>query len=404
MENNKTFDFQLFVAESKEALLNPQEYFAKVKLDGGYIEPIIKALIYGAIGGFISQLWLLFHLNVAIGGLFGSSVGFSIGGAILGIFWGAVFGVIGAFIGGVIILIISSICNGNNDYEANFRIVVALMVIYPISAFVAVFSALALWIGTLASLAVSLYSLYMLYFAITLALKGKEQTARTIGYVLAAILAFFMLIGLLLGFGARTVSNYGVSRYEKELNKLEKMAKEFEKSADSYEKDLEKMLEDLESDDDEEVKSDASEVKPERFPSKAAERGTDWFYKGNSVLSETIIDKVVEVTDELKGIDQTKADFVQSIFSKYGYSNADDYGKDFMAIVSSFTALQGLVGLEEIMNSPEAEKKAAEAYGLDQVMINMVKQSVDNSKLTINDIKLAYDNWDELSKLIGQSK
>jgi hypothetical protein len=403
MENNNVFDFQSFINDSKDALLNPKEYFSRIKLDGGFLEPIIKALIYGAIGGLITQIWLLFHLNVTVGGFFGSSAGFTIGGAIFGVFGGAIFGVIGAFIGGLIVLVISSICNGNNDYEANFRIAVALMVIYPISAFVSVFGALLNIIGTLASLAVSLYSIYMLYLAITLALKGKEEIARTVGYVLASILAFFIILGLLLGSGARSISNYGLNKYERELNKLEKMANDFEKSSANYEKDYEKMLEDLESEDND-YQSDETAEKPNAFPSKAAERGSDWFKKSNDVISETMIDKVVGITNELREIDQSKPDVVQRVFKKYGYANADEYGKDFMAIVSSFTALQGLVGLEEIMNSSEEEKKSAEAFGLDQVMVNMVKQSVENSNLTMNDIRVAYDNWDELSALIGQNK
>jgi len=99
-----------------------------------------------------------------LGGLFGSATG-------VGLFFITVIGaLIGAFIMGVMVLIFSSICGGNTDYEPNFRVAVAIMVILPISTFLNLLSGLSYWFSTLFSLAVNLYALYVPYFGLFVAL------------------------------------------------------------------------------------------------------------------------------------------------------------------------------------------------------------------------------------------
>ncbi len=48
--------------------------------------------------------------------------------------WTIVGALIGLFIGAVIMLIISAICKGSTDFEANLRVVAAVMVLMPINA------------------------------------------------------------------------------------------------------------------------------------------------------------------------------------------------------------------------------------------------------------------------------
>jgi len=62
---DSTFDFNLFIKESKDVLQNPKTHFAALKTSGGMTEPIIKAVIYGAIAGAISFLWSLLHIGAA---------------------------------------------------------------------------------------------------------------------------------------------------------------------------------------------------------------------------------------------------------------------------------------------------------------------------------------------------
>lgn len=188
--NDGTFDFNLFLRESKDTLLNPKSYFSTMKTSGGITEPLIKAVIYGTVAGIIYLLWGLLRIGAVGGGFLGGAVG------IMVFIWAIIFAVIGLFIGAVILLIISSICKGNTDFEANLRVTAAVMVVMPISALLSFISGFSIYLGLVISLIVFLYSLWLLYHGLVEALKGKAETARIVCYVLVALIVLFLLMGL----------------------------------------------------------------------------------------------------------------------------------------------------------------------------------------------------------------
>jgi hypothetical protein len=188
--SNETFDFNAFIQESKETLLNPKSYFSTMKTSGGMTEPLIKAVIYGAIAGAILFLWSLLKLSPMTGGLLGGGLGIMI---LISYIIGAI---IGLFIGAVILLIISSICKGSTDFESNVRVVAALMVIMPINALLAFTGHFSLYFGLIFSLAVSVYSIWMLYNALIESLKAKPETTKIVMYILIALIVIISLVGL----------------------------------------------------------------------------------------------------------------------------------------------------------------------------------------------------------------
>jgi len=190
---NSTFDFNVFIKESKDVLVNPKSYFSTMKTTGGIAEPLIKALIYGALAGIIALIWSLLKLGGTTGGLFGGAIGFML------LIWYIIGAIIGLFIMAVIILIISAICKGSTDFEANTRVSASLMIIVPIGALLGFVTGLNFTAGAIVKLAVNLFALYLLYHALVQALKAKPETSRIVMIVLAAILVLFML----LGFGAK---------------------------------------------------------------------------------------------------------------------------------------------------------------------------------------------------------
>ena len=71
-----TFDFNLLIKESKEVLTNPKSYFSTMKTTGGMTEPLIKAVIYGAVAGCNSIcMESSKNLGAVGGGLFGGAFG-----------------------------------------------------------------------------------------------------------------------------------------------------------------------------------------------------------------------------------------------------------------------------------------------------------------------------------------
>jgi hypothetical protein len=125
---NSTFDFNVFLKESKDVLVSPKSYFSTMKTTGGIAEPLIKAVIYGVVAGLIAFIWSLLKIGSSTMGLLGGAVG------VMLFVWYIIGAIIGLFIGAVIILVISAICKGSTDFEANTRVTAALMVIMPISA------------------------------------------------------------------------------------------------------------------------------------------------------------------------------------------------------------------------------------------------------------------------------
>jgi hypothetical protein len=394
MDENKGFDFPKFIDDSKSALLNPKEHFAKLETQGGLAEPLIKALIYGAIAGIFTMLWSFLHIGSAAGGMLGGAVGVS------AFFFSIIGAVIGAFIGGVIVLVLSSICSGNADYEANLRVAVALMVIFPVSSFLNVLGGLNHWLNTIVNLGVNLYSLYMLYWALTLTLKGKEQTAKTIGFVLGGIVLFFLLISLLFGsaarFGARHLEGK-LSQYEDELKKYESVAEEM---AAKYEAEAAEM----ENEEVDEESSEISNPKPDVFPQKAFDYSKDWFEKGAPLLTADKLDNLILATDEFKAIDRTEADKALKIIQTYGFKDIEDYTKCYSTVVFAMEGVKSLQAMQIIMEASEKEQKASEVFTLDKAFESALKQIIAGAKLTKADVKFAYDNWDKVNELIDKGK
>jgi len=198
------FDFKKLVGDTKAVLLAPAEYFASMPKEGGMAEPLIKAIIYNVIAALINFLWLgVIFTSFAgtMGGFFGGSVG------IMGIILSIIGGIIALFVGGVIVLVISAICGGNTNYEANVRVTASLMALTPISAILGFTSYINMWLGLIVSVVISLYGIFLLYQALTKSLGGKEGAAKIVSGVLCLIPVLMIISTLMCYQGAKQFSN-----------------------------------------------------------------------------------------------------------------------------------------------------------------------------------------------------
>jgi hypothetical protein len=215
--NNGTFDLNAFIKESKEVLMNPKSYFSTMPTSGGMTEPLIKAVIYGAVAGAIAFLWSILKIGGATSGLVGGAVGIMV-------FFSYIIGaIIGLFILAVILLVISSICKGNTDFEANLRVTAAVMVVMPISAFFGFAGGINIYLGVIIGLAINIFSLWLLYNGLIESLKSKPETTKIVIYVLIAIFVLFMLLGL----GAKRKANQFMNEYNN--SDMKEMMKDLEK-------------------------------------------------------------------------------------------------------------------------------------------------------------------------------
>jgi hypothetical protein len=215
--SNGTFDFNEFIKESKDVLVDPKTYFSTMKTSGGIPEPLIKAVIYGAISGALTFLWSVLNIGAAGSSLLGGAIG------IMGFIFTIVGAIIGLFIGGVILLIISAICKGSTDFEANVRVTAAIMVVMPISSFFGFAGHFNLYLGIIVTLAVSVFSIWLLYNGLVEALKSKPETTKIVMYVLVALLVLFTLAGL----GAKRKANEFMKEFDN--SDLKEMMKDIPK-------------------------------------------------------------------------------------------------------------------------------------------------------------------------------
>jgi len=320
--SNEKFDLKKFIEDSKNAVLSPKEYFTTLSITGGFGEPVIKAVIYGFIAGIFALLWSLINISggSGLGGIFGGAVGIMA-------FIGAIIGaLIGLFIGGVIVLIISAICSGSNDYEANVRVVAAMMVLTPINAFLNVFNGISPVLGGIIGLIVNLYGLWMLYHALNQTLKAKEETSKILTLVLGALLLLFAIIGF--------ATRRGINSVKKKLGDYENISKEFEKSAKKIAENYEEVAKEM-AEGTEEIADEMSEIYGDT-------EGDYEFEMANGETVETI--NPVSVTIALKSLDEnndfailSKGDsFVQAAVGEEGYvvEYRDDSGY-FRSVESS---------------------------------------------------------------------
>jgi|GEM_PF-5391163 len=96
-------------------LFRPKAYFTSMETGGGIGEPLIKALIWGIVGGVFILMWSLLDIIGVTTGTFSGNVG------VIGFFANIAGAVVGVFIGGLILLILSYICSGKRNYKANMR-------------------------------------------------------------------------------------------------------------------------------------------------------------------------------------------------------------------------------------------------------------------------------------------
>lgn len=345
--SNEKFDFQKFIEDSKNAVLNPKEYFTTLSTSGGFGEPVIKAVIYGFIAGVFALLWSLLNISggLGFGGLFGGAVGIM---AFIGTIIGAL---IGLFLGGVIVLIISSICSGSNDYEANVRVVAAMMVLTPINAFLNLFNGISPALGSIIGLIVNLYGLWMLYHALNQTLKAKEETSKIIALVLGALVLLFVIIG----FSTRKKLN----KWERKLGDFENISKEFEKSAkkmaENYEEIAKEMAEGI---------AEGTEEIAEIYG------GIEGGYEFEMANGETVKNiNPVSVTMALKNLDEdnnfailSKGDsFVQAAVGEEGYvvEYRDDSGY-FRSVEPSMSYEKVVVVFIGFLNNDDSWKEITE--------------------------------------------
>jgi hypothetical protein len=143
-----------FAAMSQTAIrvvTAPAEFFHKMPKKGGFLDPLVFALVMGLTASIILAIWSL--LGFGYGG--GASPGLA--AVFLSIIYMPVIFAIASFIGAAIVFYIWKLMGSAQDYEVSYRCMAYLMALVPIIAIIKVVP----YAGTILSFAIITFYIVM---------------------------------------------------------------------------------------------------------------------------------------------------------------------------------------------------------------------------------------------------
>ena len=161
----------------KDLLINPKRYFTKIVADGNMEEAMLKAFIYGLVGGCLVLLLRL------IGG-----ATITIGAVFTAIIIVPVLAVALLFVMGGLLMLVSEITGGERDWEIAVKGLASVFFIYPVVLVLnsLAFNCVSIWI---ISLLVDSYVLFLFYNIALYCMRGKRSNV----IVVICILALFLI-------------------------------------------------------------------------------------------------------------------------------------------------------------------------------------------------------------------
>lgn len=161
----------------RDAVLNPKSFFKKIVADGDLEESMLRAFIYGLIGGVLVLFFrLIGGATITLGSVFTSLIIIPV----------LAVGLL--FVMGGLLMLISEITGGERDWEIAIKGLASVFFMYPA---ILVLNSLAFncWSMWIISLFVDAWVLYMLYCISVYCMHGQRVNVL----IVIGILAVFML-------------------------------------------------------------------------------------------------------------------------------------------------------------------------------------------------------------------
>lgn len=161
----------------RNLIVNPKRYFTKIVADGNMEEAMLKAFLYGLLGGcLVLLIRLLGGATVTIGAIFTAIVIVPVLAVAL------------LFVFGGLMMLVSEITGGERDWEIAIKGLASVFFIYPV---ILVLNALAfnctsIWV---ISMLVDMYVLFLFYNISLYCMRGKRGNVLLV----IGILVLFMV-------------------------------------------------------------------------------------------------------------------------------------------------------------------------------------------------------------------
>ncbi|MDW2958923.1 MAG: hypothetical protein R8M37_03925 [Alphaproteobacteria bacterium] len=161
----------------RNVIVNPRRYFTKIVADGNMEESMLKAFIYGLIGGAaVLLIKLVGGATFTIGSLFTSFIIIPVLAVAL------------LFVMGGLMMLVSEITGGERDWEIAIKGLASIFFIYPVILILnaLAFNCTSIWV---ISMLVDAYVLFLFYNISLYCMRGKKGNVL----IVIGILALFMI-------------------------------------------------------------------------------------------------------------------------------------------------------------------------------------------------------------------
>ena len=161
----------------RDLIINPKRYFTKIVADGNMEEAMLKAFIYGLLGGcLVLLLRLIGGATITIGSVFTALI-------IVPVLAVALLFVLGGSM-----MLVSEITGGERDWEIAIKGLASVFFVYPVVLVLnaLAFNCISMWI---ISLIVDAYVLFLFYNIALYCMRGKRSNVL----IVIAIFALFLI-------------------------------------------------------------------------------------------------------------------------------------------------------------------------------------------------------------------
>jgi len=161
----------------RNVIINPRRFFSRIVADGDIEESMLKAFIYGLIGGLlVLGLRLIGGATVTISSVFTAIVIVPVVAVAL------------LFVGGGLMMLVSEITGGERDWEIAIKGLASIFFIYPVILVInsLAFNCTSLWIISIIGDA---YVLFLFYNIALYCMRGRKGAVITV----VGIFALFIL-------------------------------------------------------------------------------------------------------------------------------------------------------------------------------------------------------------------
>jgi hypothetical protein len=195
----KKLPMEVIIETVKQVITNPVGFYRAMPKTGGFVDPLIFAVVLGAVCGLVQAVLLFVNLGAAA----------TIIGALSTIIIAPIMVAIFGFVGAAIIFVVWKLMGSNESYETAYRCGAYASAILPITAVASMIPV----VGGLVGIG------WMLYLLVTASVEVHKIPAKKAWLVFGIIAAIFALMTLGAQAGARKVK-HSMAGFEKEMEKI----------------------------------------------------------------------------------------------------------------------------------------------------------------------------------------